>query len=107
MKRTAAVIGVLAVLGFATAAWAMTIIPTFTPSQTITWGSGQVIQVGQNGPIPNVGDWDRDGVKDLMVGVYQSGNIYYYRNTGTNANPVFPTRTLLTADGLTIALTYG
>ena len=106
MKRAAATIGILALMGLAFAAWA-TVIPTFAPTQNIYWGGTQVIQVGQNGPIPNVGDWDHDGVKDLMVGVYQSGNIYYYHNTGTNANPLFPARVLLTADGTTIAMTYG
>jgi hypothetical protein len=106
MKRLAFAIGLCTVLGLAAAAWGV-IIPTFTPSQNITWGSGSIIQVGQNGPIPNVGDWDMDGVKDLMVGVYTAGNIYYYHNTGTNANPIFPTRVLLQADGVNIALTYG
>lgn len=83
------------------------ITPTFEPSQFIYWGSGQVIQVGNNGPIPNVADWDNDGVKDLMVGVYQAGNIYYYHNTGTNANPVFPTRELVMANGVAISVSFG
>jgi len=84
-----------------------TVTPTFAPAQAIYWGSGQVINVGNNGVIPNVGDWDMDGVKDLMVGMYQSGNIYYYHNTGTNAAPVFPTREFLTAGGTVISVTYG
>jgi hypothetical protein len=105
MKR-AAMISALMLMGLACAAWAV-IVPTFAPTQNIYWGSSQVIQVGQNGPIPNVGDWNHDGAKDLMVGVYQSGNIYYYQNTGTNENPLFPSRVLLQADALNIALTYG
>jgi hypothetical protein len=105
MKRAAA-IGVLALMGLAFAAWA-TIIPTFAPTQNIYWGGSSVIQVGQNGPIPNVGDFNGDGLKDLMVGTYTGGHIYYYQNTGTNANPVFATQTMVQADGSPITVTYG
>lgn len=83
------------------------ITPTFEPFQYIYWGSSQIIMTDNNGVIPNVGDWDHDGVKDLMVGTYYYGNIYYYHNTGTNANPIFPNRVQLTADGSPIAVTYG
>jgi hypothetical protein len=106
MKQMLGVLTVLLLLTLALPAGAI-VTPTFSPAQAIYWGSGQIINVGNNGVIPNVGDWDMDGVKDLMVGVYQSGNIYYYHNTGTNANPVFPSREMLTAGGTTISVTYG
>jgi len=83
------------------------VTPTFEPAQYIYWGSGQIIQTENNGVIPNVGDWNGDGIKDLMVGVYQSGYIYYYPNTGTNEEPVFASRSILQAGGQNITLTYG
>ena len=104
-ERTA-VIGVLALMGLAFTAGA-TIIPTFSPPQTLYWGGTHVINVGQNGVIPNVGDWNHDGLKDLMVGTYTGGHIYYYQNSGTNANPVFDTQVMLTADGNPITMTFG
>lgn len=105
MKRAAA-IGILALLGLAFAAWA-TVIPTFAPDQNIYWGGTHIIQTGVNGVIPNAGDWNHDGLKDLMVGTYTGGHIYYYQNTGTNDNPVFATQTLVYADGNPITMSYG
>ena len=93
-------------MGLALTAWS-TVIPVFEPAVNNTWGAGQVIMTDNNGVIPCVGDWDNDGVKDLLVGTYYNGNVYYYHNTGTNANPVFPSRTMLQADGVNIAVTYG
>lgn len=37
---------------------------------------------------PQIVDVDRDGLPDLLVGE-QSGNVNYYRNTGTATSPVF------------------
>lgn len=86
---------------------AATIVPTFSPPEFLYWGTGQIIQTENNGVIPNVGDWNGDGLKDLLVGIYQSGNIYFYPNTGTNAAPVFATRSILTANGVPISVTSG
>ncbi|MBI3512186.1 MAG: T9SS type A sorting domain-containing protein [Bacteroidetes bacterium] len=47
----------------------------------------QNIDVGSYA-IPQLVDVDRDGLLDLLVGE-QSGNVNYYRNTGTNAVPFF------------------
>jgi len=106
MKHMLCILTMLLLLALALPAGA-TITPTFAPAQAIYWGSGQQINVGNNGVVPNVGDWDMDGIKDLMVGIYQAGNIWYYHNTGTNANPVFPERVMLTAGGSVISMTYG
>lgn len=47
----------------------------------------QAIDVGSNAA-PQLIDVDRDGKVDLLIGE-QSGNLNYFRNTGTSAAPVF------------------
>jgi hypothetical protein len=56
---------------------------------------------------PCVYDWNGDGLKDLILGEFNYGNIRLYLNSGTNAAPVFTTYTLLAADGVAITLPYG
>jgi hypothetical protein len=41
--------------------------------------------VGHAGPF--VGDFDGDGVNDLLVGQFGDGILWIYRNEGTNARP--------------------
>lgn len=36
---------------------------------------------------PFVGDFDGDGVQDLLVGQFDGGVLWIYRNEGTNAAP--------------------
>ncbi|CAN5239831.1 hypothetical protein BH09BAC5_BH09BAC5_11370 [soil metagenome] len=50
------------------------------------------IDVGNNST-PQLVDVDRDGLLDLLIGE-QSGNVNYYRNTGTSTSPAF---TLITS----------
>jgi len=50
-------------------------------------------------PSPCVVDWDRDGVVDLLCGTERS-EVYFFRNTGTNAEPKL-------ADGRKLALDAG
>lgn len=38
---------------------------------------------------PAVGDFDGDGVQDLLVGEFYKGRLGLYRNIGTNAQPRF------------------
>lgn len=47
---------------------------------------------------PVVYDLEQDGLKDLIVGEY-NGYVYFYRNEGTNANPVFNSSQRLTMQG--------
>lgn len=68
--------------------------------------AGTIIDVGYYGA-PCVVDWDGDGLKDLVLGQFTNGNIRFYKNEGTNENPVFNSYTLLYADGAPIALPYG
>ena len=69
--------------------------------------AGVGIDVGRYGS-PCVADWNGDGVKDLLIGLFQVtpdlGKIRFYANDGTNDAPVFNSYTELKADGVTIAL---
>lgn len=38
---------------------------------------------------PFLGDFDGDGVRDLLVGQFADGRLRVYRNLGTNTNPRF------------------
>ncbi len=86
------------------AAWA---VPNFDYGYLVTNAEGYI--VGENVyDIPAFGDWDDDGDQDMMVGVFYSGNIFYYQNTaGVGAPPAFANHTVLQADGVSIAVTYG
>jgi len=64
------------------------------------------INVGHYGA-PFVYDWDGDGKKDLLIGESSSGKIRFYRNIGTNNNPIFGDYSLILADGKEITLSYG
>jgi len=68
--------------------------------------AGTIIDVGYYAA-PCVVDWDGDGLKDLVLGQFTSGNIRFYRNEGTNAAPVFNSYELLYADGIPITLPSG
>jgi hypothetical protein len=43
--------------------------------------------VGCGAPAPWVCDYDRDGRRDLLVGTGAEGQVYFYRNTNTDAAP--------------------
>ena len=81
-------------------------VPVFEPGFTLNWDGG-TIQTDNNGAVPCAVDWNHDGKKDLLVGVFYYGNIYYYPNYGTNENPLFHDRAKLEADGQEISLSYG
>ena len=83
-----------------------TAVPVFEPDFTINWDGG-IIHTDNRGAVPAAVDWNGDGRKDLLVGVFYDGNIYYYQNYGTNDDPVFHDRILLEADGAPIGLSYG
>jgi hypothetical protein len=56
-------------------------VPTFTDANI------SAIDVGQYSK-PSLADIDRDGLADLVIGA-QSGNFYYYKNTGSATVPAF------------------
>jgi len=56
--------------------------------------------------IPHVTDLNNDGKKDLVCGE-DYGHVYYYENTGTNANPIFNQQVMIEANGVPIAFPSG
>lgn len=49
--------------------------------------AGKVIDTDVGHAAPFVGDFDGDGVNDLLVGQFGDGVLWVYRNEGTNARP--------------------
>ena len=89
---------------FAITAWAQA--PNFDYPFYMQCESGRIVD-GNVYDIPECGDWDDDGDTDLMVGVFFSGNIYYYENISTGIEPEFADYVVVTADGNPISVTYG
>jgi hypothetical protein len=81
-------------------------VPNFDYPYWINSTEGWIIQDNYY-DIPEFGDWDDDGDLDLMLGVFYSGNIYYYENVSTGIEPEFTTHEVVEADGVPIAVTYG
>jgi hypothetical protein len=49
--------------------------------------AGKPIDTDVGHAAPFVGDFDADGVRDLLVGQFGEGILWVYRNEGTNAVP--------------------
>ncbi len=52
-------------------------------------------------------DWDGDGLKDLLVGMFSPAKVRFFKNVGTAETPEFTAMHYLQADGADIALTAG
>lgn len=79
--------------------------PTYDPP-VYMYSGGAIIDVGYYGA-PCITDWNGDGNKDMILGIFTSGNIRFYANENTNDSPVFNTFSNLQADGVPITLPYG
>ena len=58
----------------------------------LVFGAEAPVAAGLHGlAAPAVFDWDRDGLKDLLVGEFETGacGVRVYRNVGTNEAPRF------------------
>lgn len=80
--------------------------PRFAPAIQLE-ANGVVLKVDTYTSVPCVVDWNADGKKDLLVGCFYNGNIYFFNNTGTDSSPVFATGTKLKAGGVDISVAYG
>ena len=61
---------------------------------------GKAIDVGRSGhAAPFVGDFDGDGLPDLLVGQFHEGRLRVYLNKGKKGAPRFDSWTWFTADG--------
>ncbi|MBW3542883.1 MAG: hypothetical protein KY476_21690 [Planctomycetes bacterium] len=86
MPHALAIIGAL--LAAASAA-AGDIHPELTPPVRVEAG-GQPIDVGGIGyAAPFYGDFDGDGVSDLLLGEFSQGRMRVFRNYGTDSRPEF------------------
>ena len=56
---------------------------------------------------PSVIDWNSDGKKDLLVGQFDKGYIWWFPNRGTDAQPVFAGGQQLLVSGQYITTSYG
>ena len=80
-------------------------LPVEMEASTAPQYSGSNLTVGLIAN-PFWGDWDGDGTNDLIVGQLLEGRVRFYRNQGTNTDPVFTTFTFLVADGAEITAPY-
>lgn len=52
--------------------------------------AGKTLDVERDGhSAPFVGDFDGDGVRDLLVGQYHEGRLRIYRNEGSDTSPLY------------------
>jgi len=63
-----------------------TLSPELNPPVRLE-AAGKPIDTDVGHAAPFVGDFDGDGVKDLLVGQFGEGLLWIYKNTGTNAAP--------------------
>jgi hypothetical protein len=80
--------------------------PIFTGSVNLQAGGSDIYHYssGCGSPAPFACDYDHDGKRDLLVGEGNTGYVYFYRNTNTDAAPILDTgvRLLVKTSPLTV-----
>jgi hypothetical protein len=78
--------------------WAQ--IPGLEEPYRIKLADGSVLDVeGTGHAAPAYGDFDGDGIPDLLVGEFKDGALRIYRNHGTAVDPVFKDFEFFKVDG--------
>jgi hypothetical protein len=77
--------------------------PSLAAGTFLTLWSGVQLDVGSRSA-PAVADFNGDGVKDLVSGE-ADGKVYYYHNSGTNANPILDAGVFLQNGSLQLTAT--
>ena len=81
--------------------------PSFEPGVRIKDGNGDI---GAGTMVmysaPHVVDWNDDGNKDLLIGIFLGGNVLLYLNEGTNNSPAFTTSSKIQADGNDLSVRF-
>ncbi len=97
---------VSAMLAFAAPMWAADPSDLLPPVAIEAGGQRlDVERIGHSAPF--VGDFDGDGVRDLLVGQFHDGRLRIYRNSGTNAKPKFDSYTWFKAGGAIASVPVG
>lgn len=91
---------------FLTAAAALSATPTYE-AYSYVYADGIRIDLPVGHASPLVMDWDNDGLKDLLIGRYLSGNIMMYSNSGTNDSPILAYTGLMQAGGGNLSVPSG
>jgi hypothetical protein len=80
-------------------------VPELEPGVYLRAGGG-ILSVKPH-TAPCAIDWNNDGRKDLLVGQFDSGNIWLFLNQGADADPVLAAGQLLRVGGANLTTSYG
>mgnify|MGYP001602111118 CR=1 FL=1 len=69
--------------------------------------AGKPIDVDSGHAAPYLYDFDRDGVRDLLVGQFGDGKLLVHRNAGSEARPAYAAGVAFEAGGRTATVPAG
>lgn len=90
---------------FLCASMAVAALPALSAPEPVECGSRPLVVPLHSSPF--YGDWNGDGLRDLLVGQFQDGMVRIAVNQGSEEDPEFLSLGWLSADGQPIKLPYG